>query len=189
MKFNYSMVNTTKFIAACAVSTLAIGLFAQEKGPLPPQTVATMDTAKYMGAWFEVARFANPFQNQCVGKVAANYRLQDNGRIEVTNSCDVANGPREVTMGEVKLGSAGQNTQLRVSFLPKYIRWLPVGWGDYWVIDLASDYRYAVVSDPNRKYLWLLSRTPTLTAADRQAIESKLQAQSYDTRKLVNTPQ
>ncbi len=179
----------TKVIAGCALFTLAISGFCQEKAPTPPQTVAVLDTDKYMGTWYEIARFPNRFQTQCAGKVSATYQLQGSGHIEVTNSCELANGQRDSTVGEAKLGSAGLNTQLRVSFLPKIVRWLPIGWGDYWVIDLASDYRYAVVGDPSRKFLWLLSRTPTMAVADRMAIETRLQAQSYDTRRLVNTPQ
>ena len=186
--------NAIKLIAACALSITVTGLIAQTitqstPPPAPVQTVPSLDTARYMGTWYEIARFPNPFQNQCVGKVAAAYKTLADGKIEVANSCDLANGQRELAVGEAKPGTAGVNTQLRVSFLPKLIRWLPIGWGDYWVVDLASDYRYAAVGDPERKYLWLLSRTPTLAPADRQAMEAKLQAQSFDTRKLVNTPQ
>ena len=183
------ILNATKLVAACALFITVLSLFAQEKAPLPPQTVAALDTDKYMGTWYEIARFPNQFQTQCAGKVSAAYQLKDSGRIAVTNTCDLANGQRESTEGEAKLGSAGLSTQLRVSFLPKLLRWLPVGWGDYWVIDLASDYRYAVVSDSNRKFLWLLSRTPAMAITDRVAIEARLQAQSFDTRRLVNTPQ
>ena len=186
--------NAIKYVAACAMWAASTSLIAQTATqntppPAPVQTVPSLDTARYMGTWYEVARFPNPFQNQCAGKVTAVYKTLASGKIEVANSCDLANGQRELAVGEAKLGSAGLNTQLRVSFLPKLIRWLPIGWGDYWVVDLASDYRYAAVGDPERKYLWLLSRTPTLTPADRQAMEAKLQAQSFDTRKLVNTPQ
>ncbi len=170
-----------------ATAAFATETVAQASQPL--QTVAALDTTKYMGQWYEVARFPNRFQTQCAGQVNAVYTLLDSGRIEVANSCKLANGQREVIIGQAKPGKAGANTQLLVSFLPPYLRWLPIGWGDYWVIDLASDYRYAVVADPSRSYLWLLSRSPSLAADDRSAIEARLKAQGFDVAKLQNTPQ
>ena len=69
------------------------------------------------------------------------------------------------------------------------MRWLPIGWGDYWVIGLAPDYRYAVVGEPSRKYLWVLARTPTLSAEDRRAIDTLLRERGYDPALLVATAQ
>ena len=180
-------------IVFCVVAVWASALFAQEKPVATlegaPQTVASLDTVRYMGNWYEVARFPNRFQTQCVAKVQAKYSLLPEGRIEVQNSCTLANGQTESVTGQAKLGSAGLNTQLKVSFLPAYLRWLPVGWGDYWVIDLARDYRYAVVSDSSRAYLWLLSRSPALSNADRIEIETRLRTQGFDLSKLQNTAQ
>jgi apolipoprotein D and lipocalin family protein len=76
-----------------------------------------------------------------------------------------------------------------VSFLPAFLRWLPIGWGNYWVIGLAPDYRYAVVGEPSREYLWILSRTPALAEQDRKTIDELLRTQGYDPAKLVATPQ
>ena len=69
--------------------------------------------------------------------------------------------------------------KLEVSFLPAWVRWLPVGWGRYWVIQLAEDGRYAVVSEPSRQYLWVLSRTPQLARADESAIRARLVEQGF----------
>jgi apolipoprotein D and lipocalin family protein len=69
--------------------------------------------------------------------------------------------------------------QLEVSFLPSWLRWLPVGWGRYWVIQLAEDGRYAVISEPTREYLWILSRTPRLEAADEATIRARLREQGF----------
>ncbi len=70
--------------------------------------------------------------------------------------------------------------QLTVSFLPAWLQWLPVGRGSYWVIQRADDGRYAVISEPSRQYLWVLSRTPVLSSADESAIRSRLVAQGFN---------
>ena len=70
--------------------------------------------------------------------------------------------------------------RLEVSFLPAWLRWTGIGWGAYWVIDLASDGRYAIVSEASREYLWVLARQPALTPADELAIRAKLRALGFD---------
>jgi len=62
-------------------------------------------------------------------------------------------------------------------------------WGDYWIIDLAPDYSHAVVGEPARKYLWVLSREPTLEDAKYRGILERIEAQGYDPNDLVPTPQ
>ena len=107
--------------------------------------------------------------------------------LRVVNRCSTASGVSAVDGIARRVGSAGD--KLEVSFLPAVLRWLPIGWGDYWVIGLAPDYRYAVVGEPSREYLWVLSRTPTLAADDRRAIDALLRKHGYDPAKLVSTPQ
>ena len=84
-------------------------------------------------------------------------------------------------------GNALQPAQLEVSFLPSWLRWLPI-WGSYWVIQLADDGRYAVVGEPTREYLWVLSRTPKLAPADESAIRSRLTQQGFDLARWQTHP-
>ena len=131
-----------------------------------------------------MALFPNAFQNQCVSDTTATYRALSDGSVEVTNRCKLADGRWDEAVGMAlptgrREGEDLQPAQLKVSFLPAALRWLPVGWGAYWVIQLADNGRYAVVSEPSRKYLWVLSRQPQLSAADESAIRSRLLEQGF----------
>ena len=92
--------------------------------------------------------------------------------LKVINRCSTARGVSTVDGIARRVGD--RTDKLEVSFLPAALRWLPIGWGDYWVIGLAPDYRYAVVGEPSREYLWILSRTPTLATDDRRSIDAML---------------
>jgi apolipoprotein D and lipocalin family protein len=138
-----------------------------------------------MGTWYQVAWFPNRFQKQCVSDTQALYRLRDDGRIEVLNRCRLADGrfddadgiarPAGATLRDNRLSPA----TLEVSFLPALLRWIPA-WGRYWVVALADDGRYAVVSEPQRQYLWVLARAPRLTPEDEATIRSLLIRQGFE---------
>jgi len=169
-------------------SMLCMALFAMaasaQSQPAPLAALPTLNIPAYMGAWYQVAWYPNRFQKQCVADTSATYRRIPEG-VEVTNRCRNAEGKIESVVGlarpagsEIR-GDALQPAQLEVSFLPTWLRWLPI-WGSYWVIQLADDGRYAVVSEPKREYLWVLSRTPSLAPADESAIRSRLAQQGFD---------
>lgn len=153
----------------------------------PLVTVGTVDLGRYAGQWFEVARYPNRFQRQCIGDTTATYRLLDNGTVGVVNRCRTVEGMDEAN-GIARLVD-GRTDRLQVSFLPAALRWLPFGWGDYWIIELAPDYRYAVIGEPSREYLWVLARTRALSPEDRRAIGARLPAHGYDPKRLVDSPQ
>jgi apolipoprotein D and lipocalin family protein len=153
----------------------------------PLVTVGDVDAARYAGLWYEVANYPNRFQKVCVRNTTAEYSVRDDGNLRVVNRCATADGTSSVD-GLARRVGAGAD-KLEVSFLPRALRWLPIGWGDYWVIGLAPDYRYAVVGEPSREYLWILSRTPTLAAEDRRVIDALLREKGYDPARLVATAQ
>ena len=162
--------------------------------PAPPLVaLSNLDVPAYMGTWYQVAWFPNRFQRQCVSDTAATYRQLEGGRVEVINRCRRADGSLDdVTglarpAGAVLIGNQLQPAQLEVSFLPKALRWLPI-WGSYWVIQRADDGRYAVVSESQRNYLWVLSRTPKLLAADETEIRSRLVQQGFDLARWQTHP-
>lgn len=170
-------------VALLALSPSAA--FSQDQSPAPAlQSLPTLNVTAYMGTWYQVALFPNRFQRQCVSHTTALYRLRADGTVDVTNRCRLADGSWDDAAGLARPTGVieGQRltpARLEVSFLPAALRWLPVGWGRYWVIQLADDGRYAVVSEPTREYLWVLSRQPVLAAADESAIRSKLVTQGY----------
>jgi apolipoprotein D and lipocalin family protein len=140
--------------------------------------------------------FRNRFQRQCVADTAATYRDLGNGTVEVANRCRTADGKTDSVLGiarppaGVSRIEAGrlQPARLEVSFLPSWLRWTAIGWGAYWVIDLAPDGRYAIVSEASREYLWVLSRQPALTPEDEVAIRARLQSLGFDLAKLKAHP-
>ena len=169
--------------------TLAVPLTLMLSLPAAAQTaplsaLPSLEVTSYMGTWYQVAWFPNRFQKQCVADTTATYRRIAEG-VEVTNRCRNADGKIESVVGLARpvdstiRGDSLQPAKLEVSFLPSWLRWLPI-WGSYWVIQLADDGRYAVVSEPKREYLWVLSRTPGLAPADESAIRSRLTQQGFD---------
>ena len=155
---------------------------AAEPPPLVP--LPQLNVPDYMGTWYQVAWFPNRFQKQCVRDTTATYRRLPDG-VEVLNRCRLADGRIDDVIGlarpagSVLSGDRLEPARLEVSFLPRWLRWLPI-WGDYWVIQRADDGHYAVISEASRKYLWVLSRTPQLSAADETAIRSRLLQQGFD---------
>lgn len=152
------------------------------------RTVSYVDLDRYVGDWFEIARFENRFQRQCVGDVRASYARRADGRIDVINRCRTADGQTEAR-GVARLVDEQTHAKLKVRFAPAWLSWLPAVWGDYWIIGLAPDYSWAVVGDPGREYLWILARTPRLDAESMAAARTGAQDNGFDVARLVLTPQ
>ncbi|MFT5588521.1 MAG: apolipoprotein D and lipocalin family protein [Bradyrhizobium sp.] len=151
--------------------------------------VTNLDLNRYTGKWFEIARFPNKFQKQCISDVTANYVKRADGSIDVINRCKNIAGAFEEAVGRARVPDLEMMAKLKVRFAPQWLTWLPMVWADYWVVDLAPDYSIAAVGDPTKKYLWILSRTPTIAEPVYQALMKRLVVQGYETKKLVLTPQ
>ena len=175
---------------ACTATFWAVAALAQAtpaaaaSPPAPLSALPSLDVPGYMATWYQVAWFPNRFQKQCARDTTATYRRVPEG-VEVLNRCRLADGRIDDVLGlarpagSVLAGERLEPARLEVSFLPRALRWLPI-WGDYWVIQRADDGRYAVVSEASRKYLWVLARTPQLSATDETAIRSRLVQQGFD---------
>lgn len=165
---------------------LLLGACVTEPGPTTPRTVGTVDLQRYVGNWYEVARFPTSFQDsrslRC-DDVTATYTARPDGRIDVVNRCrnGLAGGAPRVAEG-VAYSAAPGNDRLRVSFFWPF-------YGDYWVIGLDPDYRWAVVGAPGRDYLWILSRTPQMAPGDYAAAVAIAAREGFDTNRLQRTPQ
>lgn len=144
------------------------------------ETVAKVDVQRYMGRWYEIASFPQSFQKGCSCTVA-EYKLLENGKVSVTNSCNI-DGKMKVANGKAWVTDKSTNAKLKVSFFWPFS-------GKYWIIDLADDYSYAVVGHPNRKYLWILSRTPQMDKQQYEGILERIRAKGFDTTQLQVTVQ
>ncbi len=153
----------------------------------PLNTVEHVDLNRYLGKWYEIASIPQFFQRQCVRDSSAEYQLRDSA-ISVTNRCTTNKGDLSVAEGQARVVDAASNAKLEVTFV-KLFGWRYLLGGDYWVIDLAADYRYAVVGHPTRKYAWVLAATPQVSALDLSAIEKRLRENGYDTCSLLTTVQ
>jgi len=156
---------------------------------LPVRTIVSLDVPKYLGTWYEIAKFPNWFQKKCVGNTKAVYSMRADNNLKVLNSCKNADGVVSEAEGTARQIGAQDSPKLEVRFAPAWLSFLPMVWGDYWVIDLDPQYQVAAVSDPKREYLWVLSRTPQLDKKVYEDLLQRLQAQQFDVRKLEITPQ
>lgn len=161
---------------------------AQDKSHQPLNVVPSVDLNRYVGTWYEIARLPNSFQKKCVSDITATYTLLDDGDIQVVNRCRGENGEFTEAKGLAKLASKeGPTSKLKVRFAPAILSWLPFVWGNYWIILLPSDYSYVVVGEPNREYLWILSRTPSLDDATFRGILEQVKQNGYDVSGLLLT--
>jgi apolipoprotein D and lipocalin family protein len=147
--------------------------------PLP--TVAHVDLPRYLGTWYEISSFPQSFQKGCTA-TTATYKSRADGDIDVINRCrkDSVDGPEKVAEGRARVVDKTTNAKLEVSFFRPF-------WGDYWVVALGNDYEYAVVGHPSRDYLWILSRSPTMTNDLYASIVHRLSLLGYETKRLKRT--
>lgn len=142
------------------------------------QTVSYVDLHRYLGTWYEIARLPNRFERRCDADVTANYSLRGDGTIRVVNGCRQKDGSIRRSNGYAKIVDKNTNSKLKVTFFWPFF-------GNYWIVDLDRDYRYAVVSEPRRKYLWILSRTPQVDPALYQRILERIEVLGFDSSRLI----
>ena len=180
-------MNKTKFRIILTLITLSSTLSCMNGNVADKDTLKTVpfvDLKRYAGKWYEIASYPQRFQKGCHCTTAEYTLSPDGDYIVVENRCnkDSVNGKPSGIKGKAFVDKNSGNAKLKVQFFWPFK-------GKYWIIDLADDYRYAVVSHPNRKYLWILSRTPQMNAADYQGIIDRLKAKGFDLSKLKLTVQ
>jgi apolipoprotein D and lipocalin family protein len=153
----------------------------------PVRTVDAVDLDRYLGDWFEIARFPNRFQRACMGDVRATYARRSDGRIDVVNRCRATDGHLIEAQGVARIVDARTSAKLKVRFAPAVLSCLALVWGDYWIVGLADDYSWAVVGSPDRAYLWILARTSTLETARLDAARAAARANGFDIDRLAMT--
>lgn len=147
------------------------------------ETVPNVDLEKYAGKWFEIVSYPRWFQKGC-HCTTAEYKISKKGYVIVENRCNKGsvNGKQSYIKGKAFVNKKSGNAKLKVQFF-----W-PLR-GKYWIIDIADDYSYAVVSHPNRKSLWILSRTALMDQEVYNRVTTRLQQRGFDLSKLERTPQ
>ncbi len=144
------------------------------------RTVANVDVERYMGKWFDIANFPQRFQKDCKC-TSAEYKLLADKTVEVFNRCiDSKTGEVKDITGKAFVADKTTNAKLKVQFFWPFK-------GDYWIVELADDYSYAVVSEPGKEYLWILSRTPQMDNQVYEGIVSRLKEKGFDISKIVRT--
>ena len=146
------------------------------------EVVQTVDLNRYVGRWYEISRLPNSFQKKCADTVTADYTIRADGKIEVLNRCRKASGEFTTAKGKAKIVDKKTNAKLKVTFFWPF-------YGDYWIFDLGPNYEYAVVGEPGRKYLWILSRSPQMDEALYQQLLQKMAAKGFNTEKMIRTSQ
>ena len=176
---------TTLFVLALASGAGAAALVSDP----PLRVVESVDLKRYAGRWYEIARLPNKFQNGCAGDVIARYALRDDGRVDVLNQCRQADGTVRESRGIARKAGGTSNARLEVRFGPAFFSFLSVVWGDYWIIGLGPDYTWTVVGAPNREYLWILSRSPMMSASSYELALEIAKGNGFDVNRLVKSEQ
>lgn len=169
--------------ARMILTGLSVAMIASASAVEPLPTVRSVDVKKYCGTWYEIARYDNRYQRGLVG-VICKYELRDDGKISVTNIAQKKNlaGPVEKSTAKAWVVDGSAGAKWEVQFIWPFT-------ADYWIIDLADDYSYAVVGQPSRDNLWILSRTRQLEDKVYERICKRLKKCGYDPAKLKKTPQ
>ena len=144
----------------------------------PLEVVPYVELKKYLGKWYEIAHLPFRFEDDCTN-ITATYSLSKDGKVSVLNEC-LRDGKLKQAKGKAKVVDKNTGAKLKVTFFWPFS-------ADYWIIDLGKDYDYAVVGTPNRKYLWILSRTPQMDDKLFSRLVESVKSKGFDVNKLIKT--
>lgn len=178
-----------KFLFFCLGIIWATGVAWVHAEQPALQPIASLDVPRYMGTWYEIAKYPNSFQKKCVRNTRADYQARPDGTVQVLNRCVAADGQTTEALGAARQVGPADSPKLQVRFAPAWLSFLPMVWGNYWVIDLDPQYQLVAVSEPQREYLWVLSRTPKAEPAAYQALLARLEQQGFDVKRIEPSPQ
>ncbi len=142
------------------------------------EVVPHVELEKYLGKWYEIAHLPAKFQEGC-DETTATYTLLKDGSISVLNQ-SIKNGKMKQAKGKAKIVDKNSNAKLKVTFFWPF-------YGDYWILKLGDNYDYSIVGTPNRKYLWILSRTPQMDDNLYSQLIEYAKSKGFDTNKLIKT--
>jgi apolipoprotein D and lipocalin family protein len=172
-----------RLLSACVLLLVAV-LTSVACAAEPVTSVAELDTSRYAGQWYEIARLPTSFQKDCASDVIAHYTLDRPGQLGVRNHCRRTDGGTKSAQG-VARPVEGQPGRWKVRFAPDWLSFVPFVWADYWVIALDPGYQWAVVGDPDREHLWILSRTPSMELGLFERLKKHAETMGYDVESLI----
>jgi apolipoprotein D and lipocalin family protein len=173
---------------AVLIQAAFVGAAVAQPALGPLRTVERLDVPRYMGTWYEIAKFPNRFQAQCASDTRAEYTAQPDGTVRVVNRCRTENGETTEAVGLARQVGGPDSPKLQVRFAPAWLSWWPAVWGDYWIVDLEPDYQLVAVSEPRRAYLWILARSPRVDPARQATMVKRLAEQGLDVSRLQPAP-
>jgi apolipoprotein D and lipocalin family protein len=188
-----SRLNSARRLSPLLGVTLSVlggaGLRAQDIAPQDAvRSVPRLDLDRYVGRWHEIARLPNRFQARCAAETTADYERLPDGGLRVVNTCVGGDGRMIRATGRARLAQHdGPASRLKVRFAPGILAFLPMVWGDYWVLDVTEDYSAALVGTPNRRYLWILSRQPSLDEGTYRRLVDTAAAQGFAVDSLIRS--
>lgn len=167
----YLVITGLFFLTAC--TSYPVG------NPNVPEPVKALELERYLGKWYELARYENRFEKGCEA-VTAEYAKRDDGLISVLNTCRKGgvDGEKDTAEGKARIVEGSNGAKLKVSFFG------PLFFGDYWVLDRAEDYSWSIVGEPLGKYLWILTRDAVPDKQKRDALIARAKTLGYDTSLL-----
>jgi apolipoprotein D and lipocalin family protein len=151
-------------------------------------SIESLDLQRYLGQWYEIAKYPNWFQKKCKSDTKAHYSLRADGHVAVLNLCRQEDGQVSSALGEAVQVGDDKSPKLRVRFAPQWMSIFPFVWGDYWIVDIDQAYQLVAVSEPKREYLWILSRTPEPDDLALNRLMLRLVARGFDLSRLERTP-
>jgi apolipoprotein D and lipocalin family protein len=173
-------------LGAVASAAAVAAAFLIERHPVGnvsvPEPAKSVDLQRYLGLWFEIARYDQRFERSCAAGVTATYSLRADGTIDVVNRCRRSDGSMKEARGRAKIVDGITNAKLKVSFFGPF-------YGDYWVLDHADDYSWSIVGEPSGRYLWILSRRSNPGQGAIEELVGRAQELGYDTKQLIHTQQ
>jgi apolipoprotein D and lipocalin family protein len=180
-----------KIMAAAALTALVVAGASQarRRDHAPLGVVPSLDLKRYAGRWYEIARLPNRFERDCASDTAATYTPRADGTLTVVNECRRADGQMKSAEGVARVVDRATNAKLEVRFAPAFLSFMPFVWGDYWVLALGDNYECALVGEPGREYLWVLSRTPQIDEGQYQELLKRAAAAGFDTSRMLRTGQ
>lgn len=146
-------------------------------------TVKELNLNRYLGTWYEIARFPHSFEKNLVG-VTATYSLRDDGKIEVLNQGykNTLDGEKSRAVGKAKIPNKLEPGKLKVAFF-----W--IFYADYFVLELDENYQYVMIGSSSDKYFWILNRTPKMDPVIYEMLLEKARKRGYNLDKLYKVPQ
>ncbi len=175
----------TRLRQAVMAAALFLGTQVSSAMAAELQTVSFVDVNQYLGKWYEIARLPQLFQPGCTA-VTAEYSLNDDGSVKVFNFCRILDPVRgfPISITGKALPVDETNSKLDVTFFNGLAQ------GKYWVLELDANYQWALVGDPDRASLYVLSRTPTLDEGIYQELlKAAVEKHGYDISRLIKTRQ